>query len=129
MRVKSLTSFTRMIQLKKGEQMIKLKFNGKAYSGMDPENNFVIRVTNGSVIEVSNTKAEQLLKDFPKDWSKVDGTKTKETEQMAETIEEAIEEVEPEKTVETETEPEPKSPKQKHAVEKHSGKNKHRKGK
>ena len=48
--------------------MKKLKFKGKAYNGTDPETNEWLAVLTGEVVTVSDVKAEQLKRDFPKDW-------------------------------------------------------------
>ena len=38
------------------------------YKGRDPETNLAVYVRSGEVTKVSQAKAEQLKKDFPKDW-------------------------------------------------------------
>lgn len=46
------------------------------YRGNDPATKKSVTARKGVVVEVSDEKAAQLLKDFPKDWKKVaDGVK------------------------------------------------------
>lgn len=51
--------------------MIVMKFSGKQYNGSDPETGNMVRVVGGQKVEVSETKSEQLLKDYPKFWEVV----------------------------------------------------------
>ena len=55
-------------------EKVKLKFNGimmKIYRGFDPATRTVIVAHPGATVTVSQIKAVQLFKDFPKDWEEV----------------------------------------------------------
>jgi hypothetical protein len=58
------------------ENQVKLirKLKAKPYRGFDPEFVEHVAADPGEVVEVSQEKADQVLKDFPKDWEK-EGTK------------------------------------------------------
>lgn len=48
--------------------MKKVKHIGDGYHGFDSVNESFIFVRKGESVEVSDVKAEQLLRDFPKEW-------------------------------------------------------------
>lgn len=50
--------------------MKKLKHIGEGYFGFEPDG-ATLSVSVGQTVEVSDTKAEQLLSDFPKEWETV----------------------------------------------------------
>jgi hypothetical protein len=73
---------------------MKLKFEGKFYRGTDEVLHKSVVVANGAVVEVSDKKAAQLLKDYPGQWKPVD-EKAQEPEPVRAT-ENAAPAVEPE---------------------------------
>jgi hypothetical protein len=57
--------------------MPQLKNVGKEYSGYDPDYKRPVYAPEGATVEVSETKAAQLLTDFPGNWEAV-GVKVEE---------------------------------------------------
>lgn len=62
---------------------MQLKFIGVRYNGIDPETNATIQVVGGQYVTVSDSKAEQLLKDYPKFWIKANAKKEIEEPSLA----------------------------------------------
>ncbi|MBU0650248.1 hypothetical protein KKG63_03595 [Patescibacteria group bacterium] len=56
--------------------MIQIRNNGNQYRGFDDDN--VVFVQSGGTVWVSLDKANQLLKDFPNDWVKIEEEIVKE---------------------------------------------------
>ena len=82
-----------------------LKFVGKKYSGFDPITNMTIKAMNGEIIHASKEKEDQLLKDFPTQWTRV-----AESKAVKEIIKDVVPPVEPKSEPKPIEKEEPKKP-------------------